>query len=87
MSKYPHKNIISAMSFEQGHIRMAVYKENDSLHQPSSPQAAVLRPSWVHSHVVWEICLLCWAAVSPGDTYPAAQGAGESVHSITHRSP
>lgn len=76
------------MFFEQGHIRMTVSKGNGSLHQHSSPQAAVLRPSSVHSHVVvWAICLLCWAAVSPGDMYPAAQGAGEPVHSMTHRSP
>lgn len=76
------------MNFEQGHIRMTVSKENDSLHAHSSPRAAVLCPSRVLSHVVvWEIGLLCWAAVSPGDAYPAAQGAGESVHSVAHRSP
>lgn len=77
------------MFFEQGHIRITVSIESDILHQHSSPSGSCPLP-FMHSQlfaVDGEICCLCRAAVSPGDVYPAAQGTGEPVHSITHRSP
>lgn len=75
------------MPFERGHIKITVY---DSLPPPPPPQAVVLCPSCIRSKlfaVFIETFHLCRAAVSPGDTYPAAQGAGKPVHSMTHRSP
>lgn len=36
--------------------------------------------------VISGLHLLCWAAVSPGDPYSAAQGAGKAVHSSTQSS-
>ena len=32
-----------------------------------------------------DLHILCWAAMSPGDPYPPAQAAGQSVHSSAHR--
>lgn len=54
------------------------------------PQAVVLHLSFVLNKlfaVFMETCHLCRAAVSPGDAYPPAEGAGEPVHSVAHRSP
>lgn len=36
---------------------------------------------------IFGLHLLCWAAVSPWDPYPATQGAGKAVHSSTHSPP
>lgn len=30
---------------------------------------------------------LCWAAVTPGDPYPTAEGPGQAVHGSSHGSP
>lgn len=86
---------MSALCFEQGHIRITVFEEDDSLYRHSSLLRllfSVLRVFTLTFFffffvVACEICLLCGAAVRPGDTYPAAQGACEPVHGVAHRSP
>lgn len=48
------------------------------------PQAVWLA-AWFGA--AFHLTFLRWAAVSPGQPYPAAQGAGKAVHSSTHSSP
>lgn len=74
------------MLFERGHVRITGMKRMTACTPHPPPGCCPLSFNKLFA-VFIETCHLCRAAVSPGDAYPAAQGAGKPVHGITHRSP